>query len=109
MKPRLLLLTFAALAVARAQTNATPDAVAETERALEHAYLAADVPGLAAVTKQVDAALAAEPKNPAWQYEQAFAAYAAATPLRTANRKDALVAQFEKTAALLDRVKGQPW
>ena len=105
-----ILLTVLALAVsARAETSNASAIAAEAERAIERAYLRASETQLAEAAQPLAAALAAEPKNPALLYERAFAHYAATSPLRAANKKDAMLAEFDKAIALLERVHGQPW
>lgn len=102
------LLVALALAVsARAQTaTAIP---ADTEHAIEVAYLHASSTQLATAVKPLDAALAADPKNPSLLYLRAFAHYAATASLRVAHDKDGMLAEYEKAVALLERVNGQPW
>ena len=105
MKTKLLLVSLALVATLRAE----PLNVADTERALERAYLRASTTDLATATKSLDAALAADPKNPALLYESGFAQYAALSAMRAKNDKDEMVAQLGKAVAILERVKGQPW
>ncbi len=104
MKTKLLLPALALIATLHAAPT-----TAETEQAIEHAYLTASETPLVEALKPLDAALATDPKNPALLYERAFAHYAATSPLRAANNKEAIVAELEKSAALLERVKGEPW
>lgn len=108
MKTKLLLTALALASLVRA-ASATTAPIADTERALERAYLRASATDLAVAVKPLDAALAADPKNPALLYTRAFAHYAALPAMRAANDKPAMIAELEKAAALLDRVKGQPW
>lgn len=80
-----------------------------TERAIERASLRASAPDLAAAAKLIDAALVAEPRNPALLYARGFAHRAAISPLRGTKNKQALIAELERAIAVLERVKGQPW
>jgi tetratricopeptide (TPR) repeat protein len=109
MKTRLILVSLClALASARAQSPADT-LVTATERTVERAYLRASATDVAAAAKPLDAALAADPKNPARLYERAFAYYAELPSMRAANDKKAMIAKLEQAAAVLERVKGQPW
>lgn len=97
-------------AAVHAETSPANAVVAEAEPVLERAYLtAAGSAKLSEAVKPIEAALAVDPKNPALLYERAFASYAATTALRAPGKEEALIAQLEKTAAALERVKGQPW
>ena len=110
MKTRHLLLVSAALlASAHAETANTDALVADAERAIERAYLRGSTAQLTEAVKPIDAALAADPTNPALLYERAFAHYAATSALRAARKNPPLIAEFEKAAAILERVRGQPW
>jgi tetratricopeptide (TPR) repeat protein len=110
MKTNLVLLALALLVPLQAQPAApATDLPATTEAALERAYLRASSTSLAEAVKPFDTALAADPKNPALLYTRAFAHYAAVPALRAKNDKAALQSELEAAAALLERVKGQPW
>ncbi len=109
MKTKLLLILLAIATGARAQTPDAAAIAADAERAIERAYLRASETSLAAAVQPLDAALAADPKNPALLYTRAFAYFAAIPPLRIKKNNDAMLGQFEKAIALLERVKGQPW
>ena len=89
-----------------------PDAftvAATAEPAIERASLRAGDAEFAAALAPLAAALAAEPKNPALLYTRAYAHYAAVPALRAKKNSSAAIAELEKAAALLDRVRGQPW
>lgn len=110
MKTRLILVSLCLALAASARAQSPSDTlVADTERAVERAYLRASGTDVATAVKPLDAALAADPKNPALLYERAFAYYAELSSLRAGNNKAAMIAKLEQAAAVLERVKGQPW
>lgn len=112
MKFHYYLLVAAALlsGVRGADNSSAPAAAAaQAEPAIERAYLHTSATELVAAVKPLEAALAAEPKNPALLYERAFAHYAAVATLRAKKDTAAMIAELEKAGALLDDVKGQPW
>ncbi len=112
MKSKIVILTatLAGLALfipsAEAEAGIDPTAI---ERAMERASLRSSATELATSVKPLDAALAADAKNPALLYARGFAHYAATASLRAAKNKEALIAEFERAIAVLERVKGQPW
>jgi tetratricopeptide (TPR) repeat protein len=98
------------LAVGARAEIPTSGAVAVTaESAIERAFLVTSATQLADAVKPLEAALAADPQNPALLYERAFAHYGAAIVLRPTNNKDAMLAEFNQAIALLGRVTGAPW
>ncbi len=111
MKNLLLLPLFAfALGfVARAETANLNELVATAERGIERGMLRASAADIAAAVNPVEAALAADPKNPALLYTRAFAHYAMMAPLYSNKDKEPLEQEFTKALALLERVRGQPW
>lgn len=82
---------------------------AALESAVERAYVHASSTDLATASAAIDAALAADPKNPALLYERGFATYAAAMISRAHTDKQATIARLETAASTLGRVRGQPW
>lgn len=111
MKIKLLLALLTLPILARAEpapAEANTVAVA-AEPAIELAYLRANADDLAAAVKPVDAALAADPKNPALLYERAFALYAVLPSMHASADKRAMQAKLEEAVTVLERVKGQPW
>jgi tetratricopeptide (TPR) repeat protein len=107
MKTRTLIITalaLAAIASVRAETI-----VADAERAVERAYLRGDRAALAEAIRPIEAALAANPSDPALTYERAFAHYAASSSLFRAADKGELQSELKAAAAMLATVHGQPW
>jgi tetratricopeptide (TPR) repeat protein len=109
MKTKLLLTALSLIATLQSAPADFHALVAEAECGIERAYLRASETSLAVAVQPIDAALAADPKNPALLYTRAFAHYAALPSLHVKKDKDALQAELKKAADLLERVKGQPW
>ena len=109
MKTKLLLLAAVLAASPHAEASTNDTLAAVSERAIERAYLRADAAALAEAIMPLSAALAREPDNAALLYVRAFGYYAATAPLRAANDREAIQAQFEQAVALLKHVKGAPW
>lgn len=110
MKIRLLLSALAACSAFSVLRAQTADALAATaEAAIERASLRTSDTELAAALAPLVVALAADPKNPALLYTRAYAHYASVPALRAKKFTAAAIAELEKAAALLERVRGQPW
>lgn len=109
MKTTLLLIGLAAFASVRAENPAMPSVAADAERAIERAYLRSNAAAIARAAEPLEAALIANPKDPALLYTRAFAHYTAVAPLRAKNDRDGMLARFEQAIALLERVRGEPW
>jgi tetratricopeptide (TPR) repeat protein len=105
--PTLVIATIALITTACARSETL--VVADTERAIERAYLQGDRAALAAAIKPVDAALAANSSDPALVYERAFGHYAASASLFRAADKAELKSELKAAAAMLATVHGQPW
>lgn len=109
MKTKLVLAVLSLAAIVHAEPTTIDAVIASAEPAIERAYLRASETLLTEAVKPIDTALAADPKNPALLYERAFAHYGATSSLRATNHKEAIQAELEKSVALLERVKGEPW
>jgi tetratricopeptide (TPR) repeat protein len=114
MPARFLLLPFAiaTIALLAGAPNTANDAervAAETERAIERACLRADAAALEDAVKSLDAALAAEPNQPALLYSRAFACYASGVLHRGPHDQAARQQCYDAAVSLLQRVKGAPW